>query len=132
MKFCQKRSFYYFCPHLSKISLPFQVQLSKIHMVYKIKKIRKHLYRQAPHTHTHFAEKITTIYAIVLLSIRFFVPITLELKTTFSQINPTLLCDSSTDTSFFGDQPFFFQITSLSQKCSLKCVVFQELFRLIF
>lgn len=64
--------YYYLCPPLSKISLPFQVQLSKIHMVHKIKNTQTFISTSTTHTHKHnFAEKMTTIYAIVLLSIRF-------------------------------------------------------------
>lgn len=74
--------YYYLWPPLSKISLPFQVQLSKIHMVHKIKNTQTFISTSTtiglsnPMSTTltqkhNFAEKMTTIYAIVLLSIRF-------------------------------------------------------------
>lgn len=96
-------------------------------------KIRKHLYRQAPHTQKQFCRKDDYDLRYCFAINSFFVPITLELKTTFFKINPTLLCASSTKfLVFIGDHLLFLNHFSLSQKCSLKCVVFQELFRLFF
>lgn len=144
--------YYYLWPPLSKISLPFQVQLSKIHMVHKIKNTQTFIststtllvsdYMSTTLTQKHnFAEKMTTIYAIVLLSIRFLYrsvigdqwsAITLELKTTFFKINPTLLCASSTKFLVFWWSPSFFKsLLSFTKVFTQMCCV-SRIFQIIF